>query len=77
MSRSTPAPIGASVGASLRPAEFQSKHRIGKTKFFEMVKAGDLRTVKAGRNITLITAAEEARWLASLPAAKPSVEAAP
>jgi excisionase family DNA binding protein len=54
---------------------FCDRYNIGRTTFYAEVKAGRIRPVKVGRK-TLIPEPEAARWLASLPAAEGTPDAA-
>ena len=54
---------------------FCNRYNIGRTTFYAEVKAGRIRPVKVGRK-TLIPEPEAARWLASLPAAEGTPDAA-
>jgi excisionase family DNA binding protein len=54
---------------------FCGRYNIGRTTFYAEVKAGRIRPVKVGRK-TLIPEPEAARWLASLPAAEGTPDAA-
>ncbi|HEX3920072.1 MAG TPA: helix-turn-helix domain-containing protein [Caulobacteraceae bacterium] len=54
-------PIGA-----LSPAEFCRAYGIKTTKFYELLKTGELRARKCGRR-TLIARVDAAAWWASLP----------
>lgn len=47
-------------------AEFCERFRIGKTKFWDEVKAGRLRVIRLGRTVR-ITRADAMAWLDSLP----------
>lgn len=47
-------------------AEFCRRNSVGRTMAYEEIKNGRLEAVKAGRR-TLITAAAEQAWLATLP----------
>jgi hypothetical protein len=47
-------------------AGFCHRYGIGRTKFYDEIKTGRLRAVKIGAR-TIVTADDEARWLASLP----------
>lgn len=49
--------------------EFCQRNKIGKTKFFELVKADAIHAVKLDGRV-MIPAASEARWLANLPRAR-------
>jgi excisionase family DNA binding protein len=58
--------------AALSPAEFQRAYGLGQTKFFEMLRTGELKAVKCGRRI-LIPLEEVDRWASSLPPYRPRV----
>lgn len=53
---------------ALTVADFCSHYSIGRTTFYDEVKAGRLRILKAGKR-TLIAASEAQRWLDNLPSA--------
>lgn len=53
--------------------EFLTAHRIGRTKFYELVKQGIIRPIKVGRK-TLIPRMEMLAWVARL--ARPSLHRA-
>lgn len=50
--------------------EFCTSFSIGRSHFYEQVKAGRIKVLKAGKR-TLITTAEAQRWLESLTAVAP------
>lgn len=58
----------------LKPAysvtEFLAAFGLGRTKFYELVNAGEIKTRKAGAK-TLVLAADAQRWLDSLPEMRP------
>ena len=58
------------IQASLTVNQFCRRHEIGRTKFYELLRSGTLRARKIGRK-TVILAADELAWLASLPDYKP------
>ena len=87
-SLASPVPVGsADQGGSKVPGSthafsgaitvdgFCGRYNIGRTTFYAEVKAGRIRPVKVGRK-TLIPEPEAARWLASLPAAEGTPDAA-
>ena len=51
---------------ALSVKSFCRRYEIGRTKFYEMLKQGEIRVVKAGRR-TLILADDLERWERSLP----------
>jgi excisionase family DNA binding protein len=54
---------------------FCKRYKIGRTTFYAEVKAGRIRPVKVGRK-TLVPEPEGERWLASLPGAEGTSDAA-
>jgi excisionase family DNA binding protein len=66
-------PPGEIPQALLTVNQFCRRHEIGRTKFYELLRSGMLRAKKIGRK-TVILAADELAWLASLPDYKPHVD---
>ena len=54
--------------------QFIARHGIGRTTFYELVRKGELRTVKLGRR-TLIPSDSETAWAAALPTDGPTEKA--
>ena len=57
--------------SALSPAEFCKAYGIKLTKFYELLKSGELRARKCGRR-TLVSVAEAERWFRELPELEPA-----
>ena len=60
--------------AALSPREFQRAYGIGQTKFYALLKTGELKAVTCGRRI-LVPLAEIDRWASACPPYRPRVPA--
>ncbi len=56
--------------AAYTVGEFIRDHGIGRTKFYELVNAGELRARRVGGR-TIVTAEDAKAWLDNLPAVQP------
>jgi hypothetical protein len=52
--------------SSSRVAELAKRHKLSKAHIYNEIKGGRLRARKSG-NATIVTAEDEAAWLASMP----------